>query len=73
LIQTPQTFQTRILKQAYDKALHENYTDDAAVLEAADHNIHLVEGEYTNIKITTPEDLMVAEAFIKAKKDSQNL
>lgn len=65
LIQTPQTFQSTLIKRAYAASTHPNFTDDAGVLEAAGYAIHLVQGDYRNIKITTPEDLIVAEIFLK--------
>jgi 2-C-methyl-D-erythritol 4-phosphate cytidylyltransferase len=64
LIQTPQTFQSTLIKRAYTTATHHDFTDDAGVLEAAGYSIELVEGDYKNIKVTTPEDLMVAEIFL---------
>ena len=65
LIQTPQTFKCNIIKEAYQAQDHINFTDDASVLEANGHAINLIPGDYKNIKITTPEDLLVAEAFFK--------
>ncbi len=64
LIQTPQVFYTKEIKQAYQKAEHDNFTDDASVLENAGHKIHLVDGDYKNIKITTPEDLALAKFLL---------
>jgi len=66
LIQTPQTFKVQLIKEAFDSATHTNFTDDASVLEAYGKEIHLIEGDYRNIKITTPEDLMVAESYLEA-------
>lgn len=57
LVQTPQVFRVRDLKHAYTSIKSESYTDDASVFEAAGYSVHLVEGSYANIKITTPEDL----------------
>jgi 2-C-methyl-D-erythritol 4-phosphate cytidylyltransferase len=65
LIQTPQTFKYHLIKEAYQAQDHINFTDDASVLEANGYAIHLFPGDYKNIKITTPEDLLVAEAFYK--------
>ncbi|MFZ4796267.1 MAG: 2-C-methyl-D-erythritol 4-phosphate cytidylyltransferase [Bacteroidia bacterium] len=65
LIQTPQTFKCYLIKEAYQAQDHINFTDDASVLEANGHAINLIPGDYKNIKITTPEDLLVAEAFYK--------
>ncbi len=64
IIQTPQTFQYQILKDALEKAGHTKFTDDASVAEAAGYLIHLIEGSYKNIKITSPEDLIIAELFL---------
>lgn len=65
LIQTPQTFIVSLIKKAFDVEYSTNFTDDATVLEAAGHKINLIEGDYSNIKITTPEDLAVAESLLK--------
>lgn len=66
LVQTPQVFSTALIKEAYGLATHYNFTDDAGVLEEVlRKDIHLVEGDYRNIKITTPEDLAVAEVFLR--------
>ena len=67
-IQTPQTFQSSMIKEAYSKAGHSNFTDDAAVLEANGQAIHLFEGDYRNIKITTPGDLHLAEVLLLNQK-----
>jgi len=65
LIQTPQVFHSSEIKSAYDVAENDDFTDDASVLESAGAKIHLVEGAYSNIKITTPEDLAMAEVLMK--------
>jgi 2-C-methyl-D-erythritol 4-phosphate cytidylyltransferase len=65
LVQTPQTFQIPILRKGYWQAKHANFTDDASVVEAAGFSVSLIDGSYENIKITTPEDLVWAEAFLK--------
>jgi len=64
LIQTPQTFRLHMLREAYAQISEGVFTDDASVFEAAGHSIHLVKGSYENIKITTPEDLYIAEAVL---------
>ena len=64
LVQTPQTFDVQSIKEAYRKAKHENFTDDASVLENAGHKINLVEGNRENIKITWPQDLIIAKSFL---------
>ena len=69
VIQTPQTFRSEILKQSFSKNYLESFTDEASVAEHAGFGIHLVEGDRTNIKITWPIDLVVAEAIL-AGRDS---
>lgn len=64
LIQTPQTFQLNLIKKAFEQPFDPLFTDDASVLEKAGFSIHLIEGSYQNIKITTPEDLLIAESFL---------
>ena len=65
LIQTPQTFQVELIRKAYESKEDPSLTDDASVAERAGHLISLFEGSYENIKITTQEDLIVAEALLK--------
>lgn len=67
LIQTPQTFNLSKLKKAYQQPYSPNFTDDASVFEANNNTIHLVEGDYNNIKITTQEDLIIATSIINRK------
>lgn len=64
LIQTPQCFQKQILEKAYNQPRSELFTDDASVVEAAGYGIHLEEGDPRNIKITTPDDIAIAELFM---------
>lgn len=66
-VQTPQCFDLSLLKPAFEAEYHESFTDDATVFEHAGHSINLVEGEETNIKITTPADLAIAEAILALK------
>lgn len=67
-IQTPQVFEADLIKGALTKAIRENIpvTDDCSAVEAMGYPVHLVEGSYRNIKITTQEDLIVSEAFLAA-------
>lgn len=65
LVQTPQVFKTDILKKAYKTEYKDTFTDDASVVEAMGINIALVEGETTNIKVTTPLDLKIGELILK--------
>ena len=67
-IQTPQVFRKDLLVAAYGKFGRSDVTDDAALLEKYGRKVSLVRGSYSNIKITTPEDLYVAQALLKAKK-----
>ncbi|MEQ6119735.1 2-C-methyl-D-erythritol 4-phosphate cytidylyltransferase [Reichenbachiella sp. MALMAid0571] len=64
-IQTPQTFKSSLIKSAFDRAKHSDFTDDAGVLENSGVKIHLIDGDYTNIKITTKDDLLFAESLLK--------
>ncbi len=57
LVQTPQVFQTALLRQAYNQRYNSGFTDDASVVESIGHGIALVEGNRENIKITTRADL----------------
>ena len=65
LVQTPQTFRAPLLRRAYGQPFCEAFTDDASVVEALGHAVHLVEGNRENIKITTPFDLIVARALVQ--------
>lgn len=67
LVQTPQTFRTDLIRSAYLNAEHENFTDDATVLEASGGKIILVEGNRENIKITWPEDLVIAGYYFSPR------
>ena len=64
LIQTPQTFSVTLLKKAYETEYLDNFTDDASVVEHYGATITLFNGDYSNLKITTPEDLIIAKALI---------
>ncbi len=68
LIQTPQTFDLELIRAAYEGKEDPSLTDDASVAERSGHVISLFEGSYENIKITTPEDLVVASALLAARK-----
>lgn len=70
LIQTPQTFDVQLIKKSYETKEDESLTDDASVAERAGHAISLFEGSYENIKITTAEDLVMAEALLVHKQKS---
>lgn len=68
LIQTPQTFDLDLIRKAYEQREDPTMTDDASVVEKAGHSISLFEGSYENIKVTTAEDLVVAEALLGARR-----
>jgi 2-C-methyl-D-erythritol 4-phosphate cytidylyltransferase len=67
LIQTPQTFRSDILLPAYETSYQTSFTDEASVVEAAGGEVHLINGEMQNIKITSPLDLLVAAEYLKAR------
>lgn len=64
LVQTPQVFDVKLIKQAYQLGYRPTFTDDASVAEAAGIGINLTEGNRENIKITTPVDLLLTEAIL---------
>ena len=70
MIQTPQTFQSTLIKNAYDSLVLPEVSDDATVAELAGNPITLMEGSYDNIKITTPIDLVVAESILSFQERS---
>ena len=72
LVQTPQTFRLDLLKEAYKQPYSERFTDDASVVEALGKEIFLIEGIRGNIKITYPEDILWAEAFLSEKVESRS-
>jgi 2-C-methyl-D-erythritol 4-phosphate cytidylyltransferase len=67
-IQTPQTFRADILLPAFQQEYTEAFTDEATVVEAYGAQIYLIEGEKRNIKLTTPEDMMIAEIMLREKE-----
>lgn len=68
-VQTPQVFETKLIQNAYEKLMEQSevaVTDDAMVVEQmSGKKVKLVKGSYNNIKITTPEDLLMAEKIAK--------
>lgn len=66
-IQTPQVFDYSLIMKAHEKAKNDKYygTDDSMLMEYLGYNVKVVEGSYDNIKITTPEDLKVAEEILR--------
>ncbi|MFZ3209835.1 MAG: 2-C-methyl-D-erythritol 4-phosphate cytidylyltransferase [Geobacteraceae bacterium] len=71
LAQTPQAFRYGVIRSAHEIAETVGFlgTDDASLVERLGQPVHIVIGDYRNIKITTPEDLILAEAFIKSMKN----
>jgi 2-C-methyl-D-erythritol 4-phosphate cytidylyltransferase len=67
VIQTPQTFPINLIQKAYEIHEQDFFTDDASVYETAGMPVNLIEGSYSNIKITTKDDLRIAEAFLTHK------
>ena len=69
-VQTPQVFDFALYKEAIDKAVSESkqYTDDCQLIESMGHPVYLTDGDYENIKITTPDDLLVAEKFLSERR-----
>lgn len=68
IVQTPQVFDATILRKAYEQDFSSTFTDDASVVEAIGEKITLCEGERENIKITTPEDMVIATALLEAEQ-----
>lgn len=68
LVQTPQTFKVVEIKSAFEQGESSSFTDDASVYEAAGMKVHISPGDYSNIKITTPEDLKIAEVLLEQLK-----
>ncbi len=64
IIQTPQTFQTELLLPAFQRSYDPSFTDEATVVESTGIPVFLIEGEYSNIKITRPIDLIIAESIL---------
>ena len=71
-MQTPQGFCFKALKAAYEALGDISVTDDAAAMELAGHSVSVVMGSYRNIKITTPEDLLFAEALLKEENNEKS-
>jgi len=67
-VQTPQTFKVKLIKEAFHAGYQPTFTDDASVFEAHGGIVNLIEGDYMNIKITTPEDLIFAEACLEKRR-----
>lgn len=69
IVQTPQVFRYDILRKAHEKACRDGFvgTDEASLVERLGSEVRLVEGEYENIKVTTPEDLSLAQIILEKR------
>lgn len=74
-IQTPQAFLLTLISDLHSKAYGENlhFTDDTAIAEYFGSDVYIVDGEYRNIKITTPEDLLYGEILLKDMEQKENI
>lgn len=72
-VQTPQIFEINVLRKGYDflKEHPVAVTDDASLVEASGHPVAVAEGSYENIKVTTPEDLLLAEKILEKQSRSE--
>lgn len=68
IIQTPQTFPAQQLKAAFQQTYKDAFTDEATVVEASGGVVHLIKGDYSNIKVTRPIDLLMAERILEERK-----
>ncbi|SDL68897.1 2-C-methyl-D-erythritol 4-phosphate cytidylyltransferase [Daejeonella rubra] len=68
LVQTPQAFQFGLLNKAYKQEYRNEFTDDASIVERTGISINLIEGERKNLKITFPEDILLAEFYLSQTK-----
>ncbi|AAO37076.1 2-C-methyl-D-erythritol 4-phosphate cytidylyltransferase [Clostridium tetani] len=73
-VQTPQSFKYKLIWEGHNHKIDENIniTDDTSLMEYLGHNVFVYNGEYTNIKITTKEDLIFAEEFVKKFNNVKN-
>ncbi len=69
-VQTPQSFQVDLIKKAYGRAIEDGFIgpDDASLVERLGEKVHILPGTYANIKITTPEDILLAKLLIKVEE-----
>jgi 2-C-methyl-D-erythritol 4-phosphate cytidylyltransferase len=68
IIQTPQTFSSHILLPAFEQEYQSSFTDEATVVEAAGNKVYLIDGEHSNLKITRPIDLYIAEKLLEERE-----
>ena len=67
MVQTPQTFLSTILLKAYETEELAHFTDEASVVEHSGEKVYLIEGEYTNVKITRPQDMAIAQEILRLR------
>ena len=70
IVQTPQVFRAELLRRAYETEYRPEFTDDASVVELSGEAVFLCEGERANLKITTPEDTVIAEALLADREET---
>ena len=70
IVQTPQVFRAELLRRAYETESRPEFTDDASVVELSGEAVFLCEGERANLKITTPEDTVIAEALLADREET---
>ena len=70
IVQTPQIFSAPVIRAAYDTDFRSEFTDDASVVEFSGEKVSLYEGEYQNIKITTPNDIILANAIVESEREA---
>lgn len=73
LIQTPQVFKSELLQKAYEQEYRKDFTDDASVVEESGVEIKLIPGDTRNLKITYPEDILIAQNYLGSKKTKHPL
>ncbi len=71
IVQTPQTFHTSLIREAYRQEYHSSFTDDAAVAEATGLKVHYFPGQINNIKITRREDLLFVDALLRVGEGAE--
>jgi 2-C-methyl-D-erythritol 4-phosphate cytidylyltransferase len=71
IIQTPQTFRTELILPAFQQEWRPEFTDEATVVEAFGTEVFLIDGLQDNIKITVPDDMVIAEVLLKARANKQ--
>ena len=71
IVQTPQIFAAPTLRAAYDTDFRSEFTDDASVVEYSGETVSLCEGDYLNIKITTPNDIALANAILAMRDEEE--